>query len=91
MKNIPKVGNMSENIPTKEHTTRSLRLLEKQKTRFTCKFWSISMLLDPDPHFKDGSGSDSRTAKWIRIQGIRNQSIAFKDQKKLVVSFEEKI
>ncbi len=35
---------------------------ERQKTRFICKFWSISMLRDPypDPHSQYGSGSGYR-------------------------------
>ncbi len=36
-------------------------LFERQKTRFICKVWSISMLSDPNPHYQYGSGS--KTAK----------------------------
>ncbi len=32
-------------------------LFEKQETRFSCYYWSISMLLDPDPHSQCRSGS----------------------------------
>jgi hypothetical protein len=35
-------------------------------TRFIFKFWSVSMLLDPDLHSQYGSGS--RAAKLVRIQ-----------------------
>jgi hypothetical protein len=38
-------------------------LLERQKTRFVCKVWPISMLLDPDPRSQYGSGPGSKTAK----------------------------
>ncbi len=46
MENIQKVGNSSKNIP---YLRRYISLLERPKTRFICKVWSISMLLDPDP------------------------------------------
>ncbi len=37
-------------------------LFERQKTRFIFQFWSISMLLDPDPRRSNECGS-----MWIRI------------------------
>ncbi len=53
MKNILKVGNRSK--------TYIQRCKSLSETRFICKFLSISMLLDPDPHSQYGSGS--KTAK----------------------------
>jgi hypothetical protein len=53
MKNILDVGNMSKNIPS-----RYENLFERQETSFNCQFLSI-MLLDPDPHSKNGSGSST--------------------------------
>ncbi len=44
---------------------------ERQETRFICYLWSISMLLDPDPHSQYRSGS--RTAKSIRIHADPDQ------------------
>ena len=43
--------------------------LERLKIRFTCLFWLISLLLDPDPHsqYRYGSGSGSKGAKSMRI------------------------
>ncbi len=42
-------------------------LLERLKIRFICKFCSVSLLLDPDPHSQYGSGSRNAV-----ITGIRN-------------------
>ncbi len=49
-----KVGKRSKNIPTKVQ-----KPFWKAKTRFICKFWSISIILDldPNPHSQYGSGS----------------------------------
>jgi hypothetical protein len=49
MKNIPKVGNRSKDIP---YPRRLEILFERQETWIICKLWSISIsiLLDPDPH-----------------------------------------
>jgi hypothetical protein len=52
IKNIPKVGNRY-----KTYIQRYKNLFERQNTRFVCKTWSISVLLDPDPYFHYGSGS----------------------------------
>jgi len=56
MKNIHKVG------------TRS----KKAENQFFCKFWSISMLLDPDPHFQYGSGFTTQlvSACPVLLQGL---------------------
>jgi hypothetical protein len=60
MKNILKVGVRSKNI---RYRRRYKALFEKQETRFICKFWSISMLLDPDPdpHGQNAFESGSTT------------------------------
>jgi hypothetical protein len=60
VKNIFQVGNRAKNLPTKV-----LKQVLKAVTRFICKLWSNTMLLDPDPdsHSQYGSGSVSRTAK----------------------------
>jgi hypothetical protein len=55
MKNMHKVGNKSEN------TYEGKKAFERQKTWFICKFWSISMLLDLDPHSQYGPRSGSTT------------------------------
>ncbi len=47
-------------------------LFERQETRFIGYFWSISMLLDPDPQY----GSGSRTAKPKQC-GIHNTDLIF--------------
>jgi hypothetical protein len=60
MENILKVAKMSKNVPKKVQ-----KIFYRQKIRFLCKLWPISMLLDPDPHSQYGSGS--KTAKRIRI------------------------
>ncbi len=45
---------------------------QRQKTRFICKFWSISMLLDPDLHSQYDSGFKTEPnecgSRWIRIR-----------------------
>jgi hypothetical protein len=51
---------------SKTYLRRYKSLFERLKVRFICKFVSISMLLDPDPHSQYGSGS--RTAKSLRIR-----------------------
>jgi len=56
-----KFGNRVKNIFTKVH--RYTSHFERQETRFICKFWSISMLPNPDLHSQYGSGS--RTTKWM--------------------------
>jgi hypothetical protein len=43
------------------HTKVQKRLFERQETMFICKIWSVSMLLDPDPHAQYGSGSLTAT------------------------------
>jgi hypothetical protein len=49
MKNILYVGNRSYlNVGTKG-------FLERLEIRFVGKYWSISLLLDPDPHSQNGS------------------------------------
>ncbi len=65
LKNILKVGNRPRNIPTKVQS-----IFERQDTGFICKFWSASLLLDPDPdpHSLYGSDSGSRTAKQMLIR-----------------------
>jgi hypothetical protein len=45
MKNIPLVGNRSKNMPTKVQKA----FLKDKKPGLYVNFWSISMLLDPDP------------------------------------------
>ncbi len=48
MKNILIVGNWSKNMLTVVQSP-----VERKDTRFFGKLWSISMLLDPDPHPHD--------------------------------------
>jgi hypothetical protein len=57
-KNILQVG-----IGQKTYIRRYKSPFERQKTRFICKFWSISMLLDQDPRQPNECGS-----RWIRIR-----------------------
>ncbi len=40
---------------------------ERLEIRFICKFWSISLLLNPDPHSQNGSGSRRAKSKWIHV------------------------
>ncbi len=50
-----------KNMPTKG----TKAFLKDRKSGFICKFWSMSILLDPDAYSQYGSGS--RTAKRMRI------------------------
>jgi hypothetical protein len=60
MKNILYVGNRSYlNVGTKG-------FFERLEIRFVGKYWSISLLLDPDPHSQYGTGC--RRAKSMRFQ-----------------------
>jgi hypothetical protein len=83
MKNILYVGNMSI-----KHTyvlvDAEVNLKGWMEIRFICKFWPISLLLDPDPHsqnrsrFRSGSGR----AKLMRTR-IRNTENTWKYEKNL--------
>ncbi len=68
-------------------------LFESQRTRFICKFWSVFMLLDPDPdgipNTNPGLGkpNDCRSA-WIRIHNTAygNFSVLYVLVLKLIVA-----
>jgi hypothetical protein len=55
-----------KNIGPKTYRRGHKMLSDRQKTSFICKFWSVFMLLDPDPDLHSQYGSGSRTAKSIR-------------------------
>ncbi len=61
--------NLVTGIKTYIWKVRYKSLFERQKTRFICKFWSISMLPDPhsntDPYPRHQNECGSR---WIRIR-----------------------
>ncbi len=67
--NILWVGKRLRKIPT---IRRFKSLYERQEKRFTCKFWSISMLLNPDPHSQLPIRIRTRKAKGKRIRAYQD-------------------
>jgi hypothetical protein len=49
---------------------------ERLEIGFICKFWSISLLLDPDPHSQCGSGTGSTTLLGTQLNYRTFTSIA---------------
>ncbi len=52
-----------------------MTFLERQKTRFIYLFRSISMLLDPDPHFTDPDAGQQNQCGSMRIHNTANNTM----------------